>query len=280
MWSGELRSGARANLLMGVLSNRVDVKQAAAAAERAIERIAEPLGALWMDPSEWPGALLADAWLDLVRNAAHDSSCACSADDVCAAVVQRYRSARHTAEALAGDGLAALGAALADPGLIIVNPTSRRRAGLLELEFPGEGPAGEAQVIDERPAVIEDRVLAGPEATAWLRSWRSQQVGDDAYLQRVEVAEQGDTVALTLHAGPALLVNILVPPIRDQVLALLDDGPGRRLHLRIVQAPTLRVLCQSDPVPGFGWARWIPAPPRDPAVGGGRTWSWATGWSR
>ena len=34
-WCGELRSGARANVLMGVASNRVDVHQAAAAAERS-----------------------------------------------------------------------------------------------------------------------------------------------------------------------------------------------------------------------------------------------------
>ncbi|MHB1930824.1 MAG: glycoside hydrolase family 38 N-terminal domain-containing protein, partial [Acidimicrobiales bacterium] len=47
-WTGELRSGARANLLMGVASNRVDVKVAAARAERSLERLAEPLAALWL----------------------------------------------------------------------------------------------------------------------------------------------------------------------------------------------------------------------------------------
>ena len=50
-WAGELRSGARANLLMGVLSNRVDIKIAAAVAERELERLAEPLAALWL-PAE------------------------------------------------------------------------------------------------------------------------------------------------------------------------------------------------------------------------------------
>ncbi|MGH7749570.1 MAG: alpha-mannosidase, partial [Candidatus Dormibacteria bacterium] len=53
-WEGELRSGARANLLMGVASNRVDVKQAAARAERALERLAEPLAATWLPPERWP----------------------------------------------------------------------------------------------------------------------------------------------------------------------------------------------------------------------------------
>src|SRR4051812_25024760 len=49
-WTGELRSGARANVLMGVTSNRVDVRQAAARAERALERFAEPLWALFAPP--------------------------------------------------------------------------------------------------------------------------------------------------------------------------------------------------------------------------------------
>ena len=46
--SGELRSGARANLLMGVGSNRVDVHRACAAAERSLEKRAEPLTALFL----------------------------------------------------------------------------------------------------------------------------------------------------------------------------------------------------------------------------------------
>jgi hypothetical protein len=37
-WKGELRSGSRANLQMGVTSNRVDIRRASAGAERALER--------------------------------------------------------------------------------------------------------------------------------------------------------------------------------------------------------------------------------------------------
>src|SRR3546814_11099255 len=74
-WTGELRSGARANLLMGVASNRVDVKQAAAVAERPLERLAEPLSALFLPAAEWPGALMATAWLVVVRNSAPDPLC-------------------------------------------------------------------------------------------------------------------------------------------------------------------------------------------------------------
>jgi len=81
-WRGELRSGWRSNLLMGVASNRVDVKQAAGRAERALEQMAEPLSALFLPPEAWPAPFLDLAWKLVIRNSAHDSICACSADDV------------------------------------------------------------------------------------------------------------------------------------------------------------------------------------------------------
>ena len=41
-------------------------------------------------PSSWPGALLDEAWLEVIRNSAHDSICACSVDEVCDAVLHRF----------------------------------------------------------------------------------------------------------------------------------------------------------------------------------------------
>ena len=96
-WSGEMRSGARSNVLMGVLSSRVDIKVAAARAERELERMAEPLASLWLTPGQWPESLLAQAWLEVIRNSAHDSVCGCSVDEVGRAVIHRYDSARAVA---------------------------------------------------------------------------------------------------------------------------------------------------------------------------------------
>jgi len=94
-WCGELRSGARANVLMGVASNLVDVHQAAARAERSLERVAEPLSALFLPPAQYPAALLDIGWRQLILNSAHDSSCACSHDEVVDQVVVRYAEARQ-----------------------------------------------------------------------------------------------------------------------------------------------------------------------------------------
>ena len=52
-------------------------------------------------PSAGRRALLDEAWLEVIRNAAHDSICACSVDEVCDAVLHRYAEATQIGEGLA-----------------------------------------------------------------------------------------------------------------------------------------------------------------------------------
>src|SRR4051794_27644248 len=140
--TGELRSGARANLLMGVASNRVDVHQACAAGERALEKRAEPLNALFVAAPQYPHALARIAWRELVLNSAHDSSCACSHDEVVDQVVVRYAEARQIGDGLARDAVHALARQVDAPAgaTLVVNPTMRARSGLVEARVPGTGP--------------------------------------------------------------------------------------------------------------------------------------------
>ena len=112
---GELRSGFRANMLMGVTSNRVDVKRLGALAERELERRAEPLAALFLAPAQYPDRLLGLAWREMVRNSAHDSICACSVDDVVDAVLHRYAEARAIAAGLADRAVKTFARSLAEP---------------------------------------------------------------------------------------------------------------------------------------------------------------------
>ena len=110
---------------MGVASNRVDVHRACARAERALERRAEPLSALLMAPDRYPIGLLSEGWRNLVLNSAHDSSCACSADEVVDAVLVRYQEARQIGDALTRDALHALASRLDAPAgsTLVCNPT-------------------------------------------------------------------------------------------------------------------------------------------------------------
>jgi mannosylglycerate hydrolase len=133
-WTGELRSGARANMLMGVASARIDLKQSAARAERALERYAEPLQALY--GSAWPEALLRIAWRRLLDNSAHDSICGCSADEVSAQVLVRYAEAMQIGDGLAQSAAEEIAAVAPSASTVVVNPSPFPRDGLAELDLP------------------------------------------------------------------------------------------------------------------------------------------------
>ena len=78
---------------MNVTSARIDIKAAAARAERWLERYAEPFSAL--HGRGWPGEFLALAWRRVIENSAHDSICGCSADAVSAQVLVRFAEAEQ-----------------------------------------------------------------------------------------------------------------------------------------------------------------------------------------
>jgi mannosylglycerate hydrolase len=262
-WSGELRSGARANVLMGVASNRVDVHQAAARAERSVERYAEPLSAMFLAPDAYPGTLLDIAWRHLVLNSAHDSSCACSHDEVVEAVRVRYQEARHVGEALTRDALRALAATVDAPpsSTIVVNSAMRTRDGVIEVPVPGVGPVHLVAVDDGTPCptqVVTSRAGEGISTTVagqkirWvLEMMRGPELAG-ARIARVDRHDLGDgTVEFTFHDAAPGEPTIDLEATREELLAL--GVGGATISVRQRRAPIRDVLVAVGRVTGFGW---------------------------
>ena len=269
-WTGELRSGARANLLMGVASNRVDVKQAAARTERALERLAEPLSALFGGEGEGDGgrgsaaSALRRAWTEVVRNAAHDSVCACSADDVVAAVLARYAEARHLAEAVTARALDALGTSMTVPGPVVVNPSPRTRSGLVELVLPGTGDVEEAQTVGGRAGSATERVVVGGQLGILLGQIANDEATWGGAIVGVEVSDDESGLDVVLRTGPKPARPD--PTLRSTMADLYARAGARRrepVHVRIEHEPYRRILVRAERVPGFGWSAW-PSDPTDP----------------
>jgi mannosylglycerate hydrolase len=275
--AGELRSSARANLLMGVSSNRVDVKQAAARAERALERRAEPLWALFGEQRAYPSQLLAIAWKNLVLNSAHDSSCACSVDEVVEAVLHRYREARQIAEGLASVALESFSRSLDFSGAVLINLSSRPRRGVVSLELPIEGDADACppgcQFVSSRPSVLVDAVLDASSARLIMEEVRTQQVDDHTFIVDLEIEDAGDVIEVSLRASDRLERELAIEPIKKRLCAMLDARPDAQVHVRMTQPPRLSVLSPTGSVPGYGWAPWEPCPPANPVEASGWTMS-------
>ncbi|HUY86621.1 MAG TPA: hypothetical protein VMU77_05865, partial [Acidimicrobiales bacterium] len=263
-WEGELRSSARANLLMGVGSNRIDVKQAAARAERSLERRAEPLAALFAGADRWPDTFFNLAWKQMILNSAHDSICACSVDEVVDAVLARFAEARQIGDTVGDRVLDKFALSLSSPGATVVNLAHRDRSGTIKVIIPGEDVPAGCQLISSRPETLIDTKMAGPQAKAILAELRSQQISDDTFINSVEIAVRYDEIEVCLAASDKLENEFPIDPAKARLSGFIDAHPDLPVHIRATQPPISTVLARTPSVPGFGWRHWAPEIPEQP----------------
>jgi mannosylglycerate hydrolase len=271
-WIGELRSGARANVLMGVLSNRVDIKIGTAQAERDIESLAEPLAVLWLPADEWPGDVLDEAWLALIRNSAHDSICACSVDSVSRAVLHRLDVASTLAGDVVARALTRASLATDTPGPLVVNPGPVPADGVVETVLPEGGDISECQLLSRRPEAVEERTGLGRDlgrilgeltADGWLPDGRGVGVQISPTPGRLDLVIESDAT----RQAPSDVASAMAE-------AWAQAGASRHLPLRVTvrQQASQRILARVTGVPGFGWAALRPAALGPTAVRGGTWW--------
>ncbi|HUZ09733.1 MAG TPA: hypothetical protein VMU76_06145 [Acidimicrobiales bacterium] len=259
LWRGELRSGARANVLMGVTSNRVDVKRSTALTERAIERRAEPYAALFLPAAEWPERLLELAWHGAVLNSAHDSICACSVDDVVDAVLQRTAESRQIAAGLAERALGALARSLADPGPAVVNPSSRPRSGVVELVVSADEPAGpHVQVLSERFGLPRSMTVDADTMRTVLGMLQGTKISDGAWVHDVAIDEDETGIDLTVTIGAEERGGVPVAEVKQDLYTRLGARPDVVVRVTLDQPPIRRIAARAATVPGFGWRSFSP----------------------
>jgi mannosylglycerate hydrolase len=119
---GELRTGTDyANLLPGVLSARVYLKQQNARVQTLLESYAEPLSVFAsFVGARYPAGELRHAWKTLLQNHPHDSICGCSIDAVHEENMTRFARAQQVGDAVVDRALDALADAVpaAPPGIV------------------------------------------------------------------------------------------------------------------------------------------------------------------
>jgi alpha-mannosidase len=144
---GELRGGEDyANLLPGVFSTRVYIKQANARVQTLLEKRAEPLASFaWMLGARYPAEEIGYAWRTLLQNHPHDSICGCSIDAVHDENMTRFARAGQVAIALVDAASDAIARAMPAPSpdcvrLAALNTTGHPFSGVIEttLDLPYE----------------------------------------------------------------------------------------------------------------------------------------------
>jgi hypothetical protein len=251
---GELRSGFRANMLMGVTSNRVDVKRQGARAERELERRAEPLAALFQPPEAYPSRLLELAWREMVRNSAHDSICACSVDDVVDAVLHRYAEARAIASGLADRSVKSFALSLAETGISVLNASPRARSGVVELIVPADGPApAQVQVLSERSGLPGSMVLDANTVRTVLGMLQGPKISEDAWVQEIRIEDTEEGIDVTLAVGTEERLNVPIAEAKQDLYTRLGANPDVMVRVAMEQPSTRKIVARTGEVQGYGW---------------------------
>ena len=159
VWTGELRSSARAHLLPNVYSARVHQKRERGRVESLLERYAEPLAAL-VPGFAWPAGELERAWTLMLWNGAHDSVCGCSHDQVAIDVDERSAAVRDAAETIVGEALASLAGNAADDGVLRFNPSPFERDGVPPLGYAVSAPGPVSAEADVPIEATERGIVA------------------------------------------------------------------------------------------------------------------------
>ena len=205
VWRGELRSPARAPMLVGVSSTRIGQKIRHFRLANLLEKRAEPAAVwAWLTGSRYPAQELHQAWKYLLQNEPHDSICGCSVDQVHREMETRF----DWGEQIAG---------------LLARTAEEELAGRID---PDDGRVYEAGTADqENPFVVFN--LGGP--------------GGPAVVEGVLAATSIHLEAVT-PAGTVLPVQIAAPvpagPAGRPVVLVDPDLPAggfRTYYLRAVR---------------------------------------------
>ena len=291
VWRGEMRSGARANILMGVVSARMPLKQLEFAASTMLERYAEPLAAIAGTDAE---RILVKPWRGMVENSAHDSICGCGVDAVAEAVAARYREAERVADLVARDALDVLGARIdasalgvGEEGILVFNPSPRARTGIVEVAVTTPGPATDvsfrapdgstlaAQPLEVTEQVIVDMTLRGTEVARIVPTMHSRMLGP-MYVNALTI-EEGRPTTIRLEMAAVPIGDFDVEAAKRAVERATTARPRASFHVIGTGPPLCRLLVETPPIDGLGWTTLTPvaeaARPSNAARATGRTLS-------
>ncbi|MFB4309647.1 alpha-mannosidase [Actinomadura sp. GTD37] len=262
---GELRSHARANILPGVISARVRLKQLMGRAERRVERYAEPLTALWYTGDAQ--RFLDLAWRRLIEASCHDSVTGCGCDETAEQVAAHMAEAEQLGRAVCDLVTAELAASVPLGSHLVFNPSPVPRTGLVTLDVPCEGEPGlvtgegrpvPVQTLDIAPTVLDDAVHPASELPVLLeRVYGRVLFGQEIRDWSVSREERTLTFRVTARAG--------VPFDIGDVREALRDAEGE-WRVRILADPRRTVAALVD-MPPLGLAAVRPAPASRAAEG-------------
>lgn len=262
--TGELRSHVRGNILPGVLSVRLGLKQRMAVAERTIDH-AERMNALWSRRDDSP--FLDLAWHKIIESTAHDSVVGSGTDETCDQVAARLAEAAQTARAVRDAALTESAEMVPSDGYLVANPLPFDRSVLVEVDVvaPPEGTAliattadgstAPVQLISEAPTVLSDERMDASQLERVLRRiHRRELFGRQIDHYELTLGSLVFHLAEVPTAGP---FDLLI--LRREVAAAAAEHPGEWRVLTLEEARATALVPVKVPASGLAGFRVEPS---------------------
>lgn len=239
-WEGELRSSARANVLMGTLSVRVRDKQAYFRAGLELERVAEPLAALTgVDCA----GLLAEAWTFILQNAAHDTACGSGIDAVACEARLRSTAAAQISRAITDRCLPRLAG-----DEQVWNPSAFPRAGLVEVTVERVPPGGQELAAVEPAGSVHFRFPA--EEVGRAHSVLDERRIASERIRNVQVTREGRAVRVIVETS-LCGQSIELATARLEIERLANQAGVESIEVEVRGGQARRVLVETPAIAGL-----------------------------
>ncbi len=292
---GELRACDHSNLLPGVLSTRMWIKQRNHHSQTLLEKWAEPFSvfAETMIPKQGKlttpteiasdrirnvAPILRQAWRLLMENHPHDSICGCSIDQVHDEMKPRFDQVDQIGEEITLQALQAISRAVdtraddAFSAIVLFNPHSAPRRDIVEvaLNIPETVPAFELLDADKTVIPYEfigasnqelaNIVLGKNSLRDTIGAITEGRVAGAAITQ-VKVSRHGDTVTIDAILDNKRQPNIPAWKQAEADIARYEADPGVTHFHVLAHTPRASRICFASPeIPALGWNTfWVRA---------------------
>ena len=258
---GEMRSPDRSNVLVGVLSARMNIKQRDFEVSGSLEKYAEPLellSYLHHGPDGTPA--LRHAWRTLLENSPHDSICGCSVDQTHKEMFPRYDRAEQLARQVAKESMWHLAGRVAVPapgGLAVFRPVANAAAVLRadiphewaelgELELPGGARTPFVVESQQRAeALVHETGLTPWAAMRHLDFLRDQRY-DEQNIESMAWELDGRHLKVTTTIGPDLTV-VDEESVRHEVRQIAANGLADTAEITVSKSARASIVAVIPP---------------------------------
>ena len=269
---GEMRSPDRSNVLVGVLSARMNIKQRDFEVSGALEKYAEPLellSYLHHGPDGTPA--LRHAWRTLLENSPHDSICGCSVDQTHVEMFPRYDRAEQLAQQVAKESMwhMAKRADVPAPGGLAVFRPVANAAAVLHADVPKSWSKSDELLLPDGtaiPFVMEEESAAETLVhQADLTPWQAmrhldflrEQRYDNHNIEAMEWELNGRHLKVTTTVGPDLTV-VDDETVRREVHQIASNNLADTAEITVRKSARARLTAILPPSSAVGLQMLVP----------------------